>query len=267
MLAVFVQVLWRRRFSTVWWSLGVLALDALLAVSYPTVRNNSELDKTFAGLPPSVQTMLGLQGAALISSPTGYLNSQYFANLLPIILLVFGIGLAAWSVSGDEQAGTLELLLANPVSRVRVALERAVALGVLLGILTVVAALGLVVLAPSTGLNNGLGFDRMTEAAVATGLLAFVFASLAFAVGAATGGRSLAVATAASLAVALFAIEGIAEQVKPLQTVRAASPWHWLLHSDPLRNGLVWEAWLLPAATSLALIAAGAVLFARRDLR
>jgi ABC-2 type transport system permease protein len=148
-----------------------------------------------------------------------------------------------------------------------VALERAAAWLMLLGILTGIAALGLVALAPSTGLNNGLGTDRLIESAIATGLLAFVFASLAFAVGAATGARPLAISVAVSLAVALFAIEGVAEQVKTLQTVRAASPWHWLLHSDPLRNGLVWEAWLLPTATSLVLIVAGTLLFARRDLR
>lgn len=267
MLAVFSQVLRRRRLSLFWWSLGVLAMDGLLGVAYPTVRDNNELDKTFAGLPPSVQTMLGLHGGAKITSPIGYLDSQYFANLLPIILLVFAIALAAWSVSGDEQAGTLELLLANPVSRIRVALERAAALVVLLGVLTGVAALGLVALAPSTGLNNGLGPDRMIDAAIATGLLALVFASVAFAVGAATGGRSLAISVSVSIAVALFAIEGIAEQVNALQSIRAASPWHWLLQTDPLRNGLVWEAWLLPTATSVVLIAAGTLIFARRDLR
>ncbi len=41
-------------------------------------------------------------------------------HVLPIVLLVFAIGLAAWSISGDETSGSLELLLANPLSRVRV---------------------------------------------------------------------------------------------------------------------------------------------------
>lgn len=266
MLAVLSQVVWRRRLSLLWWSLGVLGLDALLAVAYPTVRDNTELDKTFAGLPPAVQASLGLDAANLLTSPTGYLNSQYFANLLPIILLVFAIGLAAWSISGDEASGSLELLLANPVSRVRVALERAGALIVLLGILTIVAALGLVLLAPITGLNKGLGGDRILAAAVATGLLALVFASVTFAVGAATGIRSLAITTSAILAVAFFVIEGLAEQVKALRPIREASPWHWLLHTDPLRHGLLWEAWLLPILVSLVLVGAATGFFARRDL-
>jgi len=104
MLSVLRQVLWRRRISTLWWSFGLAGFAALLALAYPTVRDNSELDKTFAGLPPGVQAALGLDPGSPLTSPVGYLNSQYFANVLPVMLLVFGIGLAAWCISGDEAA-------------------------------------------------------------------------------------------------------------------------------------------------------------------
>ena len=263
---VLVQVAWRRRFALLWWSLGVLAADVLLAVAYPTVRDNSELDRTFGGLPPGVQSALGLQAGA-ITSPAGYLNSQYFANLLPILLLVFGIGLAAWSIGGDEGAGTLELLLSNPVSRMRVTLERAGALALELTVLTTVAGVGLVVLAPFTGLTKGLGSDRILEAALAAGLLAITFSAVAFAVGAASGSRGAAIAIASALAVALFMIEGLAAQVSVLRPIREASPWHWFLGTDPIRHGLLWQSWALPLAASVAVIVIGGARFVRRSLR
>ena len=263
---VLLEVLWRRRFWLMWWCLGVLGADVLLAVAYPTVRDNNELDKTFAGLPPGVQAALGLQAGA-ITSPAGYLNSQYFANLLPILLLVFAIGLAAWSIAGDEGAGTLELLLENPVSRMRVALERAGALAIETAALTVVAAVGLLALAPATGLNNGLGWERIAEAAVAAGLLALTFAAITFAIGAAIGSRGAAISIAVAIAVALFMIEGLAEQVSVLRPVREVSPWHWFLGSDPIRHGLAWETWLPPLLVSAALILLGNLAFVRRDLR
>ncbi len=123
------------------------------------------------------------------------------------------------------------------------------------------------VLAPFTGLNKGLGGDRILAAAIATGLLALSFASVTYAVGAATGMRSLATTTSATLAVAFFVIEGLAEQVRALRPIREASPWHWLLHTDPLRHGLLWEAWLLPILVSVVLVGAATAVFARRDLR
>jgi len=183
------------------------------------------------------------------------------------LLLVFAIGIAARSIGGDEGAGTLELLLANPISRQRVAIERSGALVLELAALTAVAGLGLVALAPATGLSKGLTPERILEASVATGLLALSFATVAFAVGAATGSRSGAISTAAALAVALFMIEGLAEPVKVLRPIREVSPWHWFLGSDPIRQGLLWESWALPVAVSIVAIVAGSLVFSRRNLR
>ncbi len=267
MLAVLRQVIRRRRLGTLWWSLGLIGFAALLAVAYPTVRGNRALDQTFAGLPPGVQAALGLDPGSGLTSPVGYLNSQYFANILPALFLVFAIGLAAWSIAGDEAGGTLELLLANPVSRGRVAAERAGALVALLAVLTAVSAATLVLLDPVVGLDKGLAGDRVVAATVASALLALTFAAVAFCVGASTGRRSLALAVSATLAVAGYVIEGLAAQAPGLRPIRAASPWHWALGSAPLRHGLTWESWLLPLAVSLALFVLGAAVFARRDLR
>lgn len=264
---VLTQAVWRRRMSLMWWSAGLLVAVALVAVSYPTVRDNSELDKTFEGLPPSVQAMLGLDPANALTSPVGYLNSQFYANLFPIVLLVFSIGLASWAIAGDEGAGTLELLLANPVSRLRLAAERAGFLILMLALVTAVALVALLVLAPRVGLTKDLSPGHIVAATVATSLMSLVFAAVAFAAGAATGNRSVAVSAASALALGAFVVEGLGAQVKVLRPAREISPWHWLLHSEPLRNGWAPEAWLLPLAVSLVLLASGSLIFSRRDLR
>ena len=267
MLPVLTQAVRRRRAGLLWWSLGLAGVVGLLAVAYPTVRDNHELDKTFAGLPPGVQGLLGLGGQITLTSPVGYLNSQFFANLLPVMLLVFAVGVAAWAISGDEAAGTLELLLANPISRARVAAERAGALVLLLATLTAVSAAALIASTPAVGLDKGLPAGRLLAASVACALLALVYAAVAFAVGAATGSRPVAVATASALAVAGFVVQGLAQQVPALRPVRAASPWHWLLAGDPLQAGLAWRSWVLPLAVTAVLVVLGTVRFQHRDLR
>ena len=108
MLAVSRQVIWRRRVSILWWGLGLLAVDGLLAIAYPTVRGNGELDRTFAGLPPSVQAMLDLQHGSGLTSPIGYLNSQFFANVLPVMLLgatILAHRTASTSITGWPMTG------------------------------------------------------------------------------------------------------------------------------------------------------------------
>jgi ABC-2 type transport system permease protein len=264
--SVVSQALRRRRTSLLWWSIGLAGLAALLAAAYPTVRGNSELDRTFANLPPGVENLLGLGNGNLLTSPAGYLNSQFFANILPVMLLIFAVGMAAWTIAGDEAAGTLELLVANPISRVRVALARLAALLTLLAVLTAVSAATLIALAPVTGLDKGLTAGRLAAATVAAALLALAFAAVAFAVGAATGRRPAALATASALAVAGYAVEGLAHQVPALRPLRAGNPWHWLLAADPLRHGLTWQAWAPPIALTVLLVAASLPRLAHRDL-
>jgi ABC-2 type transport system permease protein len=266
MVPVFTRMLYRRRAGLAWWGLAVVGMCALLAVAYPTVRGNNELDKTFANLPSGVEALLGLSGGAGLTSPAGYLDSQFFANILPVMLLVFAVAGAAWSIAGDEAAGTLELLLANPISRVRVALARFAALVALLAVLAALCVLALVALAPPTGLSHGLPATHLAAATLSSALLALTFAAVAFAVGAASGRRSAALAVAASVAVAGYVLEGLSQQIHALHPVRAVNPWHWMLGPDPLRHGLTWHVWLPPAMAIVALVAVGLPRLARRDL-
>jgi ABC-2 type transport system permease protein len=256
MLSIASHALRRRRAALLWWSVAFVGLSALLAVAYPTVRGNSELDRTFANLPPGVEDLLGLGGGNLLTSPIGYLDSQLYTNILPIMLLIFAVGMAAWSVAGDEAAGTFELLVTNPISRTRVALGRFAALLALL-----------IALAPATDLDDGLSAGRIIAATVAATLLAVAFAAVAFAFGAATGNRAAALAAAAGLAVVGYLVEGLAHQVPALRPLRAVNPWHWLLSTDPLRHGLTLQAWAPPVIATIVLVAVGLPRLARRDLR
>jgi ABC-2 type transport system permease protein len=267
MWSVLTHAVRRRRFALAWWALGVAGMCGLLAAAYPTVRDNHELDRTFANLSPGIQTLLGLSNNNLLSSPTGYLDSQFYSNVWPLMVLVFTIGFAAWTIAGDEQAGTLELLVANPVSRVRIAIARYIALLALTAALVIVCVIALSALAPSTGLNHPLPVTRLAAATVAAALCALVFASAAFAVGAATGSRPVALAIGAGLAIAGYVLEGLAAQVPALRSTRWVNPWHWLLGTDPLRHGLTTQAWLPAAGACAVLVLVALPPLARRDLR
>lgn len=265
-LPVFTHTLRRRRISMLWWSIGLAALTALIAIAYPTIRDNTALDKTIANLPPGVEAALGLDPSTLISSPIGYLNSQYFSNIFPAALLIFAVGLAAWSISGDESAGTLELLLANPVSRTRVALERALALFILLTVLTAVSCIVLLFIATPVTFIPTVSTADICAASISAMLIALTFGALAFAIGAGTGSRGLAIGISAAYAVTGFVIQGLGEAVKPLSTARLFSPWHWLIDGNPVKYGFSAEAFIVPIAVSVLLVGIGVGLLNRRDI-
>ncbi|MGH2759926.1 MAG: ABC transporter permease subunit, partial [Actinomycetota bacterium] len=139
-MTIALRLLKDRRRSLVWWSAGVLSYLLLQLSFYPALREQPALDDALENLPEGIQKLFGA-GDLPLTSPAGYLHSQVFTTALPIVLLVFGIALGARAIAGSEDDGTLELLLANPVSRARVAVERyagMAALILLLGALTTV---------------------------------------------------------------------------------------------------------------------------------
>lgn len=265
-LSIVAHGLRRRRTALIGWCLACAALVTLLAVAYPTVRGDTTLDATFAGLSPGVQQLLGLTGGDGITSPVGYLNSQFFTNVLPVMLLALATSAAAWAIAGDEAAGTLELLLANPVSRSRVALSRAVYVLATLAITGAATALALLAAAPRVGLAPQASPGHLVAATLACVLMALAYAAMAFAVAAGTGNRAAALATAAGLAVIGYVTEGLAPAIRALRPVRALSPWHWMIAGDPLASGLTWQNWAAPVVVAAAFVVLGTVLFAHRDL-
>lgn len=267
MIPVAWHAIRRQLTGLLWWTAGLAGLAALLVVAYPTVRDNTELDRTFAALPPGVEQLLGLGAGDVLTSPSGYLDSQFFANLFPMTLMVYAIGYAAWTIAGDERSGALELLLANPIGVARVAIARLAALLATLVWLAAVPAVVLAVGSPATRLGAGLPPVRLIGATAATALTALTFATVAFAVGAATGNRSLAVGVAAGLAVAGYLVEGLAPAVPFLHALRVVDPWHWLIAAGPLNEGPGLDAVLAPVAVALVLAVSCLPILVRRDLR
>ncbi|RIQ11216.1 ABC transporter permease subunit [Jiangella rhizosphaerae] len=264
-MIVLGQMLAERRRSLVWWSLSIAALAAIVGASYPAVRDvGSQIEQLVRQLPRGVLELMGAGGG--IASPAGYLNSRFYSGLFPILLLVFGIMVAAWTVAGAEREGTLEPLLANPVSRTRVALERFAGTAVLLAVLTSAGTAVFVVLRGPFELAS-LGVGRLVAAGVGVFLLAMVFTALTFATGAATGNKGAAIAAGAGTAAATYLVFALAAFVEFFRNLRWLSPWDWFLSPSPLTGG--WTAWAVwpPLLVVAAAVAVGTALFARRDLR
>lgn len=254
-----------RRRSLAWWSVAMVALTFVNVAFYPSFKDQPSFDQLFEDLPEGLQSLFGAGGISL-TSPAGYLHSQVFTTLLPIVLLIFAVALGARAIGGSEDDGTLELLLANPVSRARVATERYVAQTVLIIALGVVTSAAVVGLSAPFGLLEGISIIRLLAACLAATCLALLHASIAFAAGAALGGRGRAIAIASAVAGAGYISFGLISS-GVIRGSRFFSPWYWYLNRNIVAQGAGPEAILLPLGLALALAAAGIWMFRLRDLR
>ena len=261
---VVAQTVRERARSTLWWSLGLAAIVALTVAFYPSVRGDSSLNDFSEQLPESLRALF-VGGELDITSAAGYLNSQIFAMVAPLVLLVFAIGHGSGAVAGEEERGTLDLLLAHPLRRRDYVLQRFGAMTALLVVLVVVLLLTTALGAVPVNLDIGLG--KLAAGSVSVGLLALLFGTLALAVGAARPGRATAIAVPAGVAVAAWLFDGLSHTVGALAGWRPASPFYWALGKQPLRDGAQWGAWAILLAVTAVLVVAAAAGLERRDAR
>ncbi|HLF98940.1 MAG TPA: ABC transporter permease subunit, partial [Acidimicrobiia bacterium] len=199
-----------------------------------------------------------------VTSPPGYLVSQVFGFILPLLFVVLAVALASRSIAGEEEQGTLDLLLAQPVSRRRVVTER------FLAVATVVVGLGVgswVILAgvsPLFDLRAALG--SLAIATLASTLFGLQVGATAFAVGAAVGRRGASIATASTVALLAFLIESLAQLTDVFERVRFLSPWYYANGNIPMVHGLRALDLAVLVGVTLAAAAVAIVAFERRDL-
>lgn len=243
------------------WTLGCLALGLVMTAVYPAVRDNPQIAQLHETYPKALRALFDLEDLA---TPVGYLRAEVFSLTGPLLVVLLGVLWGSDLVAGEEDRGTIDLLLANPVSRRRVLLEKWAALAAGTGLVCLGLAAGLALGLAPFGLHVGVA--RLAAATVATGLLGLLFGSVAFALGAATGRRGLARGVTALLAVAAYLSSTLAALVGWLGPLRAASPWYHALGVDPLVTGFQAGHLLLLVGIVAVVVLGGLVAFDRRDL-
>ena len=232
---IFLKTLRDQRRSLLLWGGYLVALAVIMALAYPTIRSMTSFNQYLSQLPEGLKEMFGA-GLIDYTSPVGYFSTELFSFMVPLLLLVFGVGFGANAIAGDEEKGTLVFLLANPVSRQRVVVEK-------FGVMTVSmillgfffwAGLAISVLA----MNINISLLGLAEATLGAVLLGLVFASISFLAGCIKGNKGMSMGIAVGLAVLTYLLNTLGGIVNGLKNYRFLSPFYHYMEPDTLANGL-----------------------------
>lgn len=259
-LPVIRNVMHGQRRALLGWGMALSAVSIIYTSFYPSMGGGEEMQALLDSMPAGFVEALGYDA---VGTPAGYVQSTVYGILGPILLLVFGIAAGARLVAGQEEDGTLELEFTSPVSRRQVYAERLAVLWANLLILVVVMTAVTGLLALSMDMDVAVG--ALAAVALPLLLLAGGFATLAFAVGAATGRRGLALGVAAGLAVVSYMLNAIGPGAG-IDWMSTVSPFGWYLADDPMLEGLDVGGVLALAVVPVVAATAGLVAFERRDL-
>ena len=209
------------------------------------------------------ESMLTFFGGGDLGTPEGYYQVETFGMMMPIAVVLVAVAVGAKALAGEEENRTMAVLLANPVRRTRVVLEKMLTMVVYAVIVGVVTFAGVSVGSLISGL--GMSITNIAATCLLATLVSLVFGALALLLSAATGQTRIAVSVPTGAAVGFHVLNSLGE-LNGAWWGRL-SPFHYYLGSDPLMTGMDWGNGLLLAAITAILLALAVPAFARRDLR
>jgi ABC-2 type transport system permease protein len=249
-----------RRHGLIWWNVGIGAMTIATMSVWPSVRD--EYAKVVANYPQALLAFFGIDRAGL-GTAAGYLKAELFSFMVPLAFIAYMIAGASAAIAGERETGTLELLLAQPISRRRVATEKFVGLCVSLGVIA--AGFTIVVAVFTRVFDLRIATKNIAAATLLAYLLAVLFGAVALFAGCATGHRALAAGLASGTAAAAYILTSLGALVKGVRHFRPVSPFWWYSGHDPLRNGIEPLHLALLIAVTLLCFAAAVLTFQRRD--
>ena len=244
--------------ATVLTAVGMASVIVMVGALFPSVGDSiGKLE-----VPEGVAELLG---GADYGTLAGWMRSEIGAVYGPLVIAATAITAAAGSTAGEEESGILSLVLAHPVGRSRLLVEKAAAVAVAVLIIALGTWLGLVAGVAVAG--GGISIGHQAALAVHLAFFGFATGALALALAGFTGRKAVAAGVAGAFAVAGFLINGFAPLVDGVTWLKFASPFYYYAGHDPLGNGVdLGDLAVLGIATA-ALTAIAAMGFRHRDLR
>ncbi len=214
----------------------------------------------------SIAPLLGFLGEPYaMQTPEGYITFRYLEAIVPLLLSIWAVLAGARLVRGEEERGTMDVLLATPQSRARLLLSKVGALVTALIVIAVLVALGAV--AGEARLGGHIDFVRALLAGLNLSGFAFFFGMVALLLSQFTISRRAAAGEASGLLLLALLLNITGREVSG-SWLQYLSPFYYYNLNRPLIPSFndAPAAALVLLGLSLLLAAISVVLFARRDI-
>lgn len=262
MFAIFLRKLIKNWLMILGWGFGLGLLGYYLFDIYDTFfQRDVNLQQVFNAFPEDLLAFFG--GDIDLFSPGGFLHLEFF-SYMPIILGILVVSSAASLITKREEDGTLELVLAQPVSRSAVFWSRTLALILSVGLILVFTWGGFVI---GLELNDfDISQEQLVNPFISLFSILLFFLSLALLLSMLLPASSSASLTAGFLLIASYFISSLARIDEDLEVINRFSPLKYYQGGAAV-NGLNSQYLLWLFTLSILFLALAWFFFVMRDMR
>jgi ABC-2 type transport system permease protein len=255
--SVFAKALRDERWQVVGFGLALAVMSSTAVFLWPSVRDTLQ---NFT-LPAAVQAFLGTDLS--IATAAGYLSARYF-GWVDILLIVYAVIQGTGAIAGEESAGTMDLLLAQPIRRRDVVLQKVAAVAIGSAAIIAIGWLGFAASLTFVRIDVSLADTAVASANMLP--ITLLFFALSLWTGAVAPSRGVAAGMTIGLATAAYFIGTLANGVDSLRKLRYATPFYYYGSGASLVHGIQWWHVGLLLGISAALVLLTVRTFERRDV-
>jgi len=263
MATIYLYTLGRLRGAILGWGIGLALLGGYLIRFYDTLAEQGvELTRMIAAYPKELMAFFG--DMTQLFTPAGYLHTEFF-SYMPLILGIFIASMAGGLLAGDEEKGTLDLVLSYPISRRRLFVGRVCAL--ISAILAILFIIWLSFLVAVRGtLLEEISLGEMAFPLLSLGGLLAFFGALGLLLSLLLPSQRAATMFTSLLLFSSFFLSGMATIDENLEAYDPYSPFHYYQGGNAL-NEMNW-GWLgILTGLAFLMILLAWWRFERRDIR
>lgn len=261
-VALFLRTWRAQRLKLAVASIAIAAWSTFLPVIYQSF--GSQMEGLFeSGIIPE---QFANFGGGDVFTLSGSIALGFIHPISIILVAIFAVGFAASAVAGERQRGTLEVILARPVSRRTIYATLLVALILFVAVILGASIVGTIVGVSVVGIADELPFDRLPLLWLNGVLLWVAFGAIGLAASVSFDRLTPALGITLAIVVVSYFLEVLGSLWPDAEPLQPYSLFHYLAARDVL-NGVVSTGGLaLLAGVAAVAIAWALVVFPRRDL-
>jgi len=246
------------------WGISLALLCAYGLLLYDTLvdpQTQQQYLQLISSYPRELMTFFG--DMTLMFTPGGYLDTLFF-TYIPIVIGIFSILTSASLLAGDEEKGILDLVLAHPISRIKLYIGRLGAYTVATIMILFISWLGFVITLHQTSLDATV-WEIILPFLSLFSLLMF-FGTLTLLLSMLLPSQQWAAMISGLILVASYFLSSLARLSENLRPIEKWFPMHYYQGGQALTK-MNWSWFGLLIAFSVIFAGLAWWLFERRDIR
>ena len=258
---IYLKTLRDYRIAILGWGIGMGLLVFVVLSSFPSLVETPQARASLVSLGPA---FAWIAEPIKIDTPGGYATFKYGFTILVIIL--WPLLASSRMLRGEEEWGSMDVLLSLPRGRIRVALEKLAAIWTAL--LAMGLLIGLLTFAGGLRVNADFGLGDALLSGLNLVLTAAVFGAIALLISQFTQERGTATGITAGLLLIFIVLDMVHRVIPNTEWISRLSPVYYYNLNKPLVPGYSFDpaAMLILLALCILLSGVSIWLFARRDI-